>query len=97
MKPEKLVTSTLYSQAFEKFAPVFIVLLILIGIDLAWNRTRALSYLLGLLERWRLAIGWLAAGFFAVAMLFTLTNSWLGMPWYDFMNLLFAENRLGSR
>ncbi len=97
VKPEKLVTSTLYSQAFEKFAPVFIVLLILIGIDLAWNRTRALGYLLGLLERWRLAIGWLAAGFFALAMLFTLTNSWLGMPWYDFMNLLSSPKTVLGR
>ncbi len=97
VKPEKLITSTLYSQAFEKFAPLFIALLILIGIDLAWNQTRALSYLLGLLERFRLWIGWFTGGFFIVASLFVLTNSWLGMTWYDFMSLLSSPKTISGR
>ncbi|QQR79036.1 MAG: glycosyltransferase family 39 protein [Candidatus Moraniibacteriota bacterium] len=97
VKPEKLITSTLYSQAFEKFAPLFIVLLIFIGIDLAWNRTRALSYLLGRLERARVWIGWGAAGFFLVATLTVLVNSWLGMTGYDFMSLLSSPKTVSGR
>lgn len=97
IKPEKLITSTLYSQAFEKFAPLFIVLLVLIGIDLAWNQTRALSYLFRLLERARLTLGWITGGFFIAASLFVLTNSWLGMTWYDFMNLLSSPKTVLGR
>lgn len=97
VKPEKLITSTLYSQAFEKFAPLFVVLLILIGIDLAWNQTRALSHLLSLLERGRIWIGWITAGFFAAASLFVLLNSWLGMTWYDFMSLLSSPKTVTGR
>lgn len=97
VKPEKLVTSTLYSQAFEKFAPLFIVLLVFIGIDIAWNRTRALSHFLGFLERFREWIGWLVGGFFTAASLFVLTNSWLGMRWYDFMSLLSSPKTVSGR
>ncbi|MGB4943341.1 MAG: glycosyltransferase family 39 protein, partial [Candidatus Moraniibacteriota bacterium] len=97
VKPEKLLTSTLYSQAFEKFAPVFIVLLILISIDLTWNRTRALAYLLGIFERARVWIGWTTAGFFILASLFVLVNSWLGMNWYDFMSLLSSPKTVSGR
>lgn len=97
VKPEKLITSTLYSQAFEKFAPLFIILLILISIDIAWNQTRALSYLLGLLERFKLSIGRIAGGFFLAASLFVLINSWLGMTWYDFMSLLSSPKTVAGR
>lgn len=97
IKPEKLITSTLYSQAFEKFAPLFIVLLLFIGIDLIWNQTRALSYLLKLLERARLALAWITGSFFIVTSLFVLANSWLGMTWYDFMNLLSSPKTVLGR
>ncbi len=97
VKPEKLITSTLYSQAFEKFAPLFIVLFILVGIDLTWNRTRGLSALLGFLERFRLWIGWLTGGLFVSASFFVLTNSWLGMNWYDFMSLLSSPKTVSGR
>ncbi|MFZ1627025.1 MAG: glycosyltransferase family 39 protein [Candidatus Moraniibacteriota bacterium] len=97
IKPEKLITSTLYSQAFEKFAPLFIVLLVFIGIDLAWNQTRALSYLLGLLERVRSWIGWGTASFFILATIVVLMNSWLSMAWYDFMNLLSSPKTVSGR
>lgn len=97
VKPEKLITSTLYSQAFEKFAPLFIALLIFISIDLAWNQTRALTYLLKLLERGRTWIGWVIGGFFITASLFVLVNSWFGMAWYDFMNLLSSPKTVSGR
>ncbi|MFA9261894.1 MAG: ArnT family glycosyltransferase [Undibacterium sp.] len=88
IKPEKLVTSTLYSQAFEKFAPLFIILLVFLVVDLAWNRTRALSFLLGLFGKIRLSLARTVAGLFLLSSAFVLINSWLGMVWYDFEALL---------
>ncbi len=96
IKPEKLITSTLYSQAFEKFAPLFIVLLIFIGIDLMWNRTRALAFLLRLFERYREWLGWGIASLSITAIAFTLINSWRGMPWYDFMTLLASPKTIAG-
>jgi hypothetical protein len=88
IKPEKLVTSTLYSQAFEKFAPLFIILLVFLVADLVWNRTRGLHFLLGLFGRIRISLARAVAGFFLLSSAFVLINSWLGMVWYDFEALL---------
>ncbi len=88
VKPEKLITSTLYSQAFEKFAPLFIILLVFLVVDLAWNRTRALGFILGVFSKIKVSLARAVAGFFLLLSAFVLLNSWLGMAWYDFETLL---------
>lgn len=88
IKPEKLITSTLYSQAFEKFAPLFIILLVFLIVDLVWNRTRALGFILGLFGKIKVSLARIVAGIFLLSSAFVLINSWLGMVWYDFEALL---------
>ncbi len=97
VKPEKLLTSTLYSQAFEKFAPLFITLIILIGIDIIWNQTRALAYLLSFFERGRLWFGRTVGLFFIAASIFVIANSVFGMAGYDFMSLLASPKTVSGK
>lgn len=97
VKPEKLITATLYSQAFEKAAPLFLGLLIFIVIDIRWNKTRTLTWLLGLLSRFRDIVSNVLLGLFSLSVVITLMNVAFGMRWYDFVELLAAPKTIATK
>ncbi|OGI18371.1 MAG: hypothetical protein A3J06_00635 [Candidatus Moranbacteria bacterium RIFCSPLOWO2_02_FULL_48_19] len=88
IKPSKLLTSTLLSQAFEKVAPLFLILIALILIDQWINKSRMTSIILGLLQKLKHFLALIINGVFFIAVFFTLFNTWRGMTPYDFMDLL---------
>lgn len=98
VKPEKLLTGTVLSQAFEKVAPLFVVLIAFILIDQWWNKSRITSALLSLLEgRTKQVIAGLIALTFIGAILLTIGNTWGNMSLYNFSDLLASPKTIAGK
>ena len=97
IKPEKLLKGTVLSQAFEKVAPLFIILIAFILIDQWLNKARITSAILTLLEKIKFWIASLLGLVFFCAALFTVFNSWAGMIPYDFMDLLSSPKTIAGK
>lgn len=98
VKPEKLLTGTVLSQAFEKVAPLFVVLITFILIDQWWNRSRITGALLSLLEgRTKQVITSLIAVTFLGSLLLTIGNTWGNMGLYDFSELLASPKTIAGK
>lgn len=97
VKPSKLLKGTVLSQAFEKVAPLFIVLIAFILIDQWLNKARITSAILALLEKIRFWIAALLGLAFFFAALFTMLSTWAGMTPYDFMELLASPKTIAGK
>ncbi|MEK7494762.1 MAG: glycosyltransferase family 39 protein [Patescibacteria group bacterium] len=94
INPLQLLESTLMSQAFEKVAPLFLVLLGIIILDQWLNKTRFLKIILQFFSGWKQALALFFGTVFLGAILFTLGNTWSGMYFYDFMRLLSSPKNI---
>lgn len=97
VKPSKLLTSTLFSQAFEKVAPIFLVLIALILIDQWMNKSRFTSIILDFLRRIRHELALFIGGIFFFSIIATLWNTWSGMTLYPFMDLLASPKTISGK
>ncbi len=98
VKPYKVITSTILSQAFEKVAPLFAVLLTLILIDQWWNKARFTTTIMDLVNRHgKRAIALTIAGAFFTSLLVTVLNTWSGMSLYHFSELLSSPKTIAGR
>lgn len=97
VKPEKLLTGTLMSQAFEKIAPLFLIIVAFVLIDRWVNKTRLTTALLSLLERAKFGIAGLIGLLFFSAIVFTVLTVWGGMTPYNFMELLASPKTIAGR
>ena len=97
LKPSKLLASTLGSQAFEKVAPLFLVLIVLILIDQWLNASRLTNSILDLLQKLKRSLALIIGGVFFGAALFTLFDTWLGMTPYHFMELLASPKTIAGK
>ncbi len=97
VKPSKLLKGTIFSQAFEKVAPFFLVLIAFVLIDQWLNKARITSAILALLARIRYWIAAVIGLAFFFAALFTTLNVWAGMIPYDFMELLASPKTIASK
>lgn len=97
IKPEKLFTSTLFSQAFEKVAPLFLVVIGFILLDQWINRSRITTAIIGALQKVRPALTFLIMFLFLGSIVLTLVNTWTGMSAYDFMDLLASPKTIATR
>jgi hypothetical protein len=98
VKPEKLLDGTVLSQAFEKVAPIFGILLVFILADQWWNKSRITSALLALLEgRTKQVLTTLIAFLFLGSLLLTLGNTWGNMGLYDFSELLASPKTIAGK
>lgn len=97
IKPSKILTSTLYSQAFEKVAPLFLMLIAFILVDQFANRARIVSAALAILDRFKRYITITVSALFCVSLLAVLTIAWNHMLPYDFSELLASPKTIGSR
>lgn len=88
LAPEKLFTSTIFSQAFEKVAPLFIALVSLLLIDQYFFKARATTWTLTQLQKIQRPLEHFFIGSFLLILFFVLLNGMLGMPWVDFMQVL---------
>jgi 4-amino-4-deoxy-L-arabinose transferase-like glycosyltransferase len=97
IKPYKVVTSTLLSQAFEKVAPLFGIILLVILLDQWWNRSRLTTGILSVLARGKQYLAWFIGGVFLLALLVTVGNTWSGMPLYSFSELLSSPKTIAGQ
>lgn len=88
VEPARILSGTLYSQAFEKIAPLFIGLITFILVDQYFWRSRVATFVMEYGRRCRFLITRFLLGFFLVVSFMVLLNSMLGMPLLDFMSLL---------
>lgn len=88
VRQEKLLTSTLYSQAFEKVAPLFLGILLLLSFDTILNRGRGSAWLIQWLSRFERSLAWGMLALFFGSLLFVLLSPQFGMPWFHFEDLL---------
>ncbi|MFZ2299999.1 MAG: glycosyltransferase family 39 protein [Candidatus Moraniibacteriota bacterium] len=97
IKPEKLLQGTIFSQAFEQVAPLFLILIAFILIDQWINKARITSALLALLEKARYGIAVFCGLTFFFAAFFTALNTWSGMAPYDFTELLSSPKTIAGK
>lgn len=97
IKPEKLLTSTIYSQAFEKVAPLFLILIAFILIDQIGNRARIISAVIDAFDRIKRPFVIFLASLFGASIIATLIISWNGMIPYDFSELLSSPKTIATR
>lgn len=98
VKPYKVLTGTVFSQAFEKVAPLFAVLIALILIDQWWNKSRFTSGLLAFLDaRAKYVIALFIGTVFLGSLLITIGNTWSGMALYDFSSLLSSPKTIAGK
>ena len=97
LKPEKLFTATLGSQAFEKVAPLFLVLVAFVFLDQWINKSRITTVIMEGLSWAKVSLARLIGVFFLGTALFSLANVWAGMRPYDFMALLEAPKTIATR
>jgi len=88
LKPGQLFTSTILSQAFEKVAPLFLVMVSLILLDQYWLRSRLMTGLMDTATRFKREIMQSILGVFGILVLFVVGNSMFGMPVINFMEIL---------
>ncbi len=95
LKPEKLLTATIYSEAFLSVAPIFLGIIFFLLIDNAVARLAITRHILTFFRR---LSGWIAgaiAGIFLLGSLAALGNAWGGMKWFDFITLLNSPKSIG--
>ncbi len=97
VKPSKLITSTLYSQAFEKVAPLFLIIIAAILFDQWLNRSRLTTLLIVFLSRIKSLLAILLGAVFLSSMLFVIFNTWGNMHFYDFMDLLSSPKTIKTK
>lgn len=97
VKPKKLFTGTLFSEAFESTAPIFLGLLAAILLDQWFNRSRGASFLISFFDRWKEWIVRIVVILFGGSVLFVLWNSISGMSPYDFQSLLSSPKTIANR
>lgn len=97
VKPSKLLIGTIMSQAFEKIAPLFLVLIAFIILDQWANKTRITTAILTLLDKIKYGIAIFIGLIFFFAAFFTVFNVWLGMSPYNFMELLSSPKTIAGR
>lgn len=82
--PSMLLTSTIFSQAFEKVAWIFIILIVLAFADQYFLKNRFSLWSITTLQQWDSFIKKGLLGVFILAIALTLLNGFLGMRWTDF-------------
>ncbi|NTW13568.1 MAG: hypothetical protein HGA31_00865 [Candidatus Moranbacteria bacterium] len=97
VKPWKILDATIFSQAFEKVAYLFIALFITILVDSFLNRSRFAEATAGFLKsQYRLVVGLICATW--LLLLITVCgDTWADMKPYDFMDILAAPKTIISR
>ena len=98
VKPYKVLTSTILSQAFAKVAPIFVVVMALILLDQWWNKSRITTGILAFFqERAKYFLALFIGGLFVLSLLVTVGNTWSGMPLYNFSELLSSPKTIAGK
>jgi hypothetical protein len=84
----KLLESTLFSEAFQKIWPLFLSLIAFIVLDTYLLKSKITLKILNFLIKYKKIILNLILSLFLILILITLINTYLGMPLYNFEEIL---------
>ena len=84
----RLLKNTLFSQAFQKVWPIFILIIAFIIFDIFLIRGKIISSFLNFLSKHRKKIIAVIFSFFLLSMAATFVNTYSGMKWLDFESIL---------
>ncbi len=93
--PSTILASTIFSQAFEKVAWIFITLMTLVFIDQFLVKSRVSIFFIDTLKPYGGMFGKIILGFFVLAFGFAFLNSLFGMPWIHFSEMLASPKTSG--
>jgi len=96
LKPEKILEATIFSQAFESTAMLFLSIFAIVLLDRLLNRSRFSEALMVSLRSKRLIIAATIGGAWTAFLVFVAWNVWTGMTRYDFPTLLAAPKTILS-
>ncbi len=95
-EPQELFTSTILSEAFEKVAPIFVLVILLILIDRRFFQSRAATATMAFFVQQKDRLERLFLAIFTLAVGITLLNGILGMPWLDFMEIVASPKSISQ-
>lgn len=93
--PMMLLESTLFSQAFEKVAWIFIVLMTLVFLDQFLVKSRVSLFFIETLKPYGGIFGKIILGFFILTFSIAFLNGIFGMPWIHFSEMLASPKTSG--
>ncbi len=96
VEPYELIRSTILSQAFERVAPLFAAIVAFLLLDQGLNKSRATTFILRITGRAQVWIGKGLGVLFLGSVFFVLVTTWMGMPVYNFMDLISSPKTIGD-
>ena len=84
----RLLKNTLFSQAFQKVWPIFILIVALIIFDIFFIKGKIISSFLNFLSKHRKKLIAVIFSFFLLSIVATFINTYSGMKWLDFESIL---------
>lgn len=85
---KKLFTGTILSQAFVTVAPIFILLAIFLIVDIFFLKNKLIRPALDFFLKYKNYLSYSILGIFSIFVLFVFLNTYLGMLWVDFEEIL---------
>ncbi len=95
VEPATLLTTTIFSQAFEKVSWIFIVLITLVFADQFFLKSRASTFLMETLRKCECPFALIILLFFILTFGIAFLNGLLGMPWINFGAMLDSPKTSG--
>ncbi len=84
----RLLQNTLFSQAFQKVWPLFLIIIFLIILDTGLNKGRLVSFLMNFFCRYKKFLAVAISSVFLFSIIIVLINTYSGMKWFDFESIL---------
>lgn len=95
IEPAMLLTTTIFSQAFEKVSWIFIVLMSLVFADQFFLKNRVSNFLMETLRKCECPFAIIIISFFVLTFAIAFVNGLFGMPWINFSAMLDSPKTSG--
>ncbi len=88
VEPKLILNDTIFSQAFQKTWPVFLAFFLFLLIDTLVLKSKILKTILDFLKKYQKIIFAGTILFFLLCLILTFINVYLGMSWFDFVEII---------
>lgn len=95
IEPRMVIDATLTSQAFQSFALLFILIVLVLAIEIYLNGARILSWLSPWFQKLRLPLALFILLAFYGSAIYVFAETWTGMHQYNFLDLLSSPKNIG--
>ncbi|KKT87870.1 MAG: hypothetical protein UW87_C0022G0003 [Candidatus Moranbacteria bacterium GW2011_GWC2_45_10] len=88
VKPERLFSGTILSQAFTSTWPIFVAFFALLLLDMIMIKSRVFSAILDFLAKYKKVLTISLSSIFLLCVAFAFANVYADMRWYDFESII---------